>query len=60
VSGTPFVSFFAPVEMMAMARDAGFGKVQCVPATMLAKKYFADRQDGLLPSNAEEILLAST
>ena len=60
-SGTPFISFFAPEEMLALAREAGFKQVRHVPAAALAAHYFADRTDGLRPpSGAEEILVART
>jgi methyltransferase (TIGR00027 family) len=60
-SGTPFLSFFTPAEMTALAREAGFGQVRHVPAAALAERYFAGRADGLRPpSNAEELLVAST
>lgn len=60
-SGTPFISFFSPTEMLALARDAGFEEVQHVSAAMLAQRYFAGRVDGLRPpNNSEELLVAST
>ena len=60
-SGTPFISFFTPAEMMALARDAGFQKVEHVSADALTERYFAGRTDGLRPpANAEEVLVAST
>jgi methyltransferase (TIGR00027 family) len=60
-SGTPFVSFFTPAEILALAREAGFKEVRHVPATDLAQRYFADRTDGLRPpANAEEFLVAAT
>ena len=60
-SGTPFISFFTPTEMLALARDAGFAEVRHVSAAMLAKRYFAGRADGLRPpSNSEELLVATT
>jgi len=60
-SGTPFLSFFTPAEMLALARDAGFRDVQHVPAQTLAERYFANRKDGLRPPNhAEELLVAIT
>ncbi|MFJ7997136.1 class I SAM-dependent methyltransferase [Streptomyces sp. NPDC096310] len=58
-SGTPFVSFFTPGEMLALARDAGFRTVEHVPGTDLAHRYFADRSDGLRPSTGEDLLLAT-
>jgi len=60
-SGTPFVSFFTPPEILAMARDAGFRVARHVSADALAERYFANRSDGLRPpGRAEELLLAST
>jgi methyltransferase (TIGR00027 family) len=60
-SGTPFISFFTPEEMLALAREAGFREVRHVSAASLAQRYFADRTDGLRPpSNSEELLVATT
>jgi methyltransferase (TIGR00027 family) len=60
-SGTPFISFFTPAEMLTLARDAGFRKVEHVSSATLAQRYFAGRTDGLRPpNNAEELLLATT
>jgi len=60
-NGTPFVSFFTPTEMLALAREAGFRDVQHVSAAALAQRYFAGRTDGLRPpDNSEELLLATT
>jgi methyltransferase (TIGR00027 family) len=59
-SGTPFISFFAPTDMLALAREAGFKEAQHVSAASLARRYFAGRTDGLRPSNGEELLIATT
>ena len=60
-SGTPFISFFTPPEILSLAREAGFREAQHVSAMTLTQRYFADRADGLRPpSNAEELLVAST
>lgn len=60
-SGTPFISFFTPDQMLALARDAGFNKFEHVSAAMLAERYFAGRTDGLRPpNNSEEFLVAAT
>jgi methyltransferase (TIGR00027 family) len=60
-SGTPFISFFTPTEMLALAREAGFREVQHVSAATLAQRYFAGRTDGLRPpNNSEELLVATT
>jgi methyltransferase (TIGR00027 family) len=59
-TGTPFVSFFTPSEILALAREAGFRRVQHVSADDLAHRYFAGRTDGLRPpANGEEFLLAT-
>ncbi|MEL5960744.1 class I SAM-dependent methyltransferase [Streptomyces sp. CLV115] len=59
-SGTPFVSFYTPKEMLALAREAGFRGSRHVSGAALAKRYFADRTDGLRPSSGEDLLLAPT
>jgi len=60
-SGTPFISFFTPPQILALARDAGFREAQHVSAATLAQRYFAGRTDGLRPpDNAEELLVATT
>ncbi|MGH8445597.1 MAG: class I SAM-dependent methyltransferase [Solimonas sp.] len=60
-AGTPFISFFMPEDMLALAREAGFKRVQHVSATELAQRYFAQRTDGLRPPiNSEELLVAGT
>lgn len=60
-SGTPFLSFYSPAEILTIAREAGFANVQHVSATTLTQRYFAGRTDGLRPpGNAEELLVAAT
>jgi methyltransferase (TIGR00027 family) len=60
-SGTPFISFFTPPEMLTLAREAGFREVHHVSAAILTQRYFAGRTDGLRPpNNAEELLVANT
>ena len=60
-SGTPFISFFTPAEMLALAREAGFREAQHVSAAALTQRYFDGRTDGLRPpNNAEELLVAVT
>ncbi|HEV8026820.1 MAG TPA: class I SAM-dependent methyltransferase [Stellaceae bacterium] len=58
--GTPFISFFTPPEMLALARDAGFRDVQHVSAVTLTECYFAGRADGLRPASTEALLVATT
>jgi len=56
-AGTPFLSFFAPAELLALAREAGFSEAQHVSAAGLTQRYFANRTDGLRPSSSEELLV---
>jgi methyltransferase (TIGR00027 family) len=60
-SGTPFISFFTPDEMLALARESGFRDAKHVSAAALTERYFAGRTDGLRPpNNAEELVVATT
>ncbi|MFJ2795053.1 class I SAM-dependent methyltransferase [Streptomyces sp. NPDC087290] len=59
-SGTPFVSFYTPRDMLALAREAGIPGARHVPGALLAERYFADRTDGLRPSSGEDLLVATT
>lgn len=60
-SGTPWLSFFTPPEILSTAREAGFGTVEHVSAEALAERYFAGRLDDLRPpNNSEEFLVATT
>lgn len=60
-SGTPFLSFFTPAEMLTLARDAGCRTVEHISAAALGERYFAARTDGLRPpNNSEELLVVRT
>lgn len=60
-SGTPFISFFKPPEVMTLARESGFIEASHVSAAQITELYFANRFDGLRPpNNAEELLIATT
>jgi methyltransferase (TIGR00027 family) len=59
-AGTPFLSFFSPPEMLALACDAGFTQAQHVSAADLIQRYFTGRTDGLRPSSGEAFLVATT
>jgi methyltransferase (TIGR00027 family) len=59
-AGTPFISFYTPDEMLALAREAGLKDVRQVAGTWLAERYFAGRTDGLRPSTGEDLLMATT
>lgn len=57
-SGTPFISHYAPDEMLTMCRDAGFSSVQHVSPDDITQRYFAHRADGLRPPSAEHLVVA--
>ena len=57
-AGTPFLSFFRPEEILALAREAGFSEATHVSRADLIKKYFSKRSDGLVPASGEELLVA--
>jgi O-methyltransferase involved in polyketide biosynthesis len=59
-SGTPFLSFFAPADMLALAHEAGFRTARHVPLSDLAERYFSGRTDGFAPSTGEDLLVATT
>ena len=59
-SGTPFISFYSPEEMLALARNAGFREASHVSTADLIDRYFADRTDGLRPSSGEGLMVART
>ena len=54
-SGTPFISFFTPEQVLAQAREAGFRDVRHVSGASLAQRYF-----GRNAASAEEMLVAAT
>ena len=58
-SGTPFLSHYAPDDIVAMARAAGFTTVRHVTPAELTQRYFADRTDGLRPARAEHLIVAT-
>jgi hypothetical protein len=58
--GTPFLSFFTPAEMVALAREAGFTTARHVSSAALAVRYFAGRRDGFRPPDAAEDLLVAS
>ncbi len=59
-AGTPFISFFTPEEMQALAVEAGFSHTQLVSTADLTQRYFSGRSDGLRPASGEDILVATT
>ena len=59
-AGTPFLSFYTPGEMTALAGQAGFADAQHVSSAVLNERYFAGRTDGLRTARGEELLIATT
>jgi methyltransferase (TIGR00027 family) len=57
-SGTPFISFYTPNEILTVAREAGFATIETILASDLAKRYFGGRTDNLSPASGEEFLVA--
>jgi methyltransferase (TIGR00027 family) len=59
-AGTPFLSFFTPGAMLALAREAGFREARHVSAADLGQRYFDGRTDGLRLGSSEDLLVATT
>jgi methyltransferase (TIGR00027 family) len=59
-SGTPFISFYDPGQIRALALEEGFAQARTISAADLTDRYFRDRPDGLRPAASEELLVAST
>lgn len=59
-SGTPFVSFFAPDQVLIMVKNAGFKDAKTISTRDMEQSYFKNRTDGLLPASGEIFLLATT
>ncbi len=59
-SGTPFITFYTPDEVVALARETGFKDARHVSAAMLNQWYYAGRTDGLRTSSGEELLVATS
>ena len=59
-AGTPFISFFTPNEILAMADNAGFKEAKTISTKDMEQYYFTNRADNLLPASGEVFLLATT
>lgn len=59
-AGTPFISFFSPDEIIALAREAGFREASTISTKDMEQLYFAGRSDNLLPASGEVFLVAAT
>jgi methyltransferase (TIGR00027 family) len=57
-AGTPFVSFFEPNEILALAWEAGLKEAKIISTKEM--DYFRSRADNLLPASGEVFLLATT
>lgn len=59
-SGTPFISYFKPEQMLALVQPIGFSKVEYISTAELASKYFSKRSDSLCPPNNTEAFVVVT
>ena len=59
-AGTPFVSFFAPNEIVDLANEAGFKQAKTISTKDMEQLYFMNRADHLLPASGEVFLVATT
>jgi O-methyltransferase involved in polyketide biosynthesis len=59
-SGTPWIGFYRPDEILALAHRAGFREAKHVPAKEVADRYFEGRIQGLRSSSGEDFLVART
>jgi methyltransferase (TIGR00027 family) len=57
-SGTPFVSFFAPEEIIKLAESVGLKNVKTISTRDMTDMYFQNRADNLVPANGEFFLVA--
>jgi methyltransferase (TIGR00027 family) len=60
MSGTPWLSYYTPDEMVTVARDAGFAGARAVTTAEIADRYLGGRTDGLSAASGESILVART
>jgi hypothetical protein len=58
-AGTPFVSFFTPNEILALAYKAGFKEAKIISTKDVEQLYFMNRADHLLPASGEVFLLVT-
>lgn len=58
-NGTPFLSFFTAEKLTERLLEAGFAEVEHVTPSALTERYFAGRTDGLRPSSAEALVVAT-
>lgn len=58
-SGNPFVSFFTPEQVKALAEESGLKNTAIVSPAALKARYFSGRTDGLAPASGEMFLTAT-
>lgn len=56
--GCPWIGRYTGAQFRALAHLCGFARTEVVDGTELGRRYFAGRGDGLLPTVAEEFLVA--
>lgn len=59
-ASTPFLSLFKPEEILELAKEAGFKKVQYVSGQDIYQRYFSGRPDALNAGTAEAFLVVQT
>ncbi|MCL1666856.1 class I SAM-dependent methyltransferase [Elizabethkingia ursingii] len=57
-AGTPFISFFSPEEIIAIAKESGLNNTTFISTQDMRDLYFKNRIDGLSPASGEVFLLA--
>ncbi|MDV4131304.1 SAM-dependent methyltransferase [Elizabethkingia anophelis] len=57
-AGTPFISFFSPEEVIAIAKESSLKNTNLVSTEDIKDLYFKNRTDGLSPASGEVFLLA--
>ena len=57
-AGTPFMSFYSVNEIVKLAEDIGFTKIQTVSTKDMTERYFKDRLDNFVPASGEFFLVA--
>lgn len=59
-SGTPFLSFYSPDEVVKLADEMGMSNIRIVSTKDMTERYFKGRSDKLLPASGEFFLVATT
>lgn len=59
-SGTPWISFYTPDDIIDLAEEAGFGHARSIPILDIAGRYDTHRLGQPSPATGEALLLADT